>query len=90
MSLFKSKSAPKNAGLYVVVQRIPGHEPWAGSPRPLDEAMTVFAGVVRNAPAGYFAPNTGASLRVLSLQTWTEVYRAALAAARDAEGDETR
>lgn len=77
MSLFRSKYAPRSDGLYVVVQRIPGSEPWAGAPRPRDEAMTVFAGVVRNAPAGYFAPDTGASLLVLSVQTWTQARLAA-------------
>jgi hypothetical protein len=73
MEFFKSKSAPKRMrdDLYVVVQRIPDREPFAGAPHDIVAARRIFDGVLKEAPEGFFAPHTGASLRVVSFKTWT-------------------
>jgi hypothetical protein len=76
----KSKSASKeevarrHAGLYVVVQFVPGADPeqFVGKPRPRDEALTVFSGVLRHVPTDYFAPDSGARLRVVSVADWNK------------------
>jgi hypothetical protein len=71
---FKSKSAPKRkpVGLFVVVQHVPGAEPetQAGKPWSHAEALRIFDGVLREAPTGFFAPHTGASLRVVPAADW--------------------
>jgi hypothetical protein len=76
VTLFKSKSAPKNAGLYVVVQRIPGHEPCAARTYDKAAALRVFDGVLDQVPDGFFGPHTGASLHVISAADWDKVRAA--------------
>lgn len=84
MLRLKSKSAstgaPSRPGLFVVVQTIPGADPETevGKEWTYDEAQRIFAGVLRNAPAGTFTPYTGARIRVIAAAEWR---RAALAAA---------
>ena len=74
----KSKSAPGTT--FVVVQHVPAADPpvQAGKEWTRDEALRVFDGVIRSAPAGFFGPHTGASLRIVPAADWR---RAQLAAA---------
>lgn len=73
----KSKSAskekrPRAGDLFVVVQVVPGADPerFVGKPRPRDEAITVFNGVIRHADC--FGPHTGAFIRVVSVTDWNQ------------------
>lgn len=74
----KSKSAatgaPSRPGLFVVVQTIPGADPETevGKPWTREEAQRIFAGVLRHAPAGTFAPHSGARIRVVSVADWNQ------------------
>ena len=65
---------------YVVVQHVPGAEPptQGGKEWTRDEALRIFAGVIRSAPPNIFAPHTGATRRVVPAADW---HRALVAAA---------
>lgn len=77
MRLLTSKRAPKRtpAGLFVVVQRVPGADPetQAGRPWTHAEALRIFNGVLREVPTGFFGPHTGASLRLMPAADWARI-----------------
>jgi hypothetical protein len=66
----KAQKRPVYKGRYVVVLAVPGEDVYAGKPRPLDEALRVFAGTLRETPAGVFQPDKPASMRVMRETDW--------------------
>lgn len=73
----KSKSASKEKrrrDLFVVVHTVPGTDPerFVGAPHTREEALRVFAGVLRSAPTGFFSTNKGAYMRVVSVKDWNQ------------------
>jgi len=77
VSFLKGKNAA--AGMYVVVHHVPGAEPetHVGKPWDLEAANRIRAGVIDTAPEGFFAPDSGNTIRVVSLAEWNQSLVAA-------------